>query len=599
VIGMGDGFWAFSDPSDADYAYVEYQGGKISRFRKSTGESRDIKPLPRTGEPDFRFNWNTPIHPSANHPGTIYLGGQFLFRSRDHGESWDRISPDLTTNDPDRQHQELSGGLTIDNSDAEKYETIYSIAESPKNGEVIWAGTDDGNVQITRDDGKHWTNVVKNIPGLPPNTWVSTIEASHFDPAVAYATFDGHAAGDMKTYVYRTKDYGKTWTSLSTPELSGYAHVVREDLVNANLLYVGTEFGLFISIDSGAHWAQFKGGLPNVAVRDIAIQPRESDLILATHGRGIYILDDLTPIRALTPELLAKDLVMLPSRPSVLNLPAGEQRFDGDAEFKGRTLPEAASIVYYQKKRHIFGDLKLEIYDEHGNLLTSIQGDKRRGMNRIAWPERAKPPKVPPAAGLVENEFLFFGPQAQEGTYPVKLTKGKETYTSEVKLVPDPRSKSTAADRALQHKTVTELYDMLAQLTYVVDATNDLRDQARQRARVVTDNKLKDQLNAFIQKLEDFRSTLVSVKEGGMITGELKLREHMGELYGAINGFSGRPTQSQIEGTSVLRKQLEDAGAKFQSITTSELPPVNTALQGKSLESLKAMSRADWDKKQQ
>ena len=599
VIGMGDGFWAFSDPSDADYAYVEYQGGRISRFRKSTGEARDIKPLPRAGEADFRFNWNTPIHMSANHPGTIYLGGQFLFRSRDHGESWGRISPDLTTNDPARQHQELSGGLTIDNSDAEKYETIYTIAESPKNGDVIWAGTDDGNVQITRDDGRHWTNVVKNIPGLPPNTWVSTIEASHFDPAVAYATFDGHAAGDMKPYVYRTKDYGKTWTSLSTPDLSGYAHVVREDLVNANLLYVGTEFGLFISTDNGAHWAQLKGGLPNVAVRDIAIQPRESDLILATHGRGIYILDDLTPIRALTPELLAKDLVMLPSRPSVLNLPASEQRFDGDAEFKGRTLPEAASIVYYQKKRHIFGDLKLEIYDDHGSLLTSIQGDKRRGMNRLAWPERAKPPKVPPAAGLVENEFLFFGPQAQEGTYPVKLTKGKETYTSEVKLVPDPRSKSTAADRALQHKTVTELYDMLAQLTYVVDATNELRDQARQRAGAATDNKLKDQLNTFIQKLEDFRSTLVSVKEGGMITGELKLREHMGELYGAINGFSGRPTQSQVESTGVIRKQLEDAGTNFQSITTSELPLLNTALQGKSLEPLKAMSRADWDKRQQ
>jgi len=598
-IDFGDGFWAFSDPSDADYAYVEYQGGRISRFRKSTGEARDIKPLPRAGEADFRFNWNTPIHMSANHPGTIYLGGQFLFRSRDHGESWGRISPDLTTNDPARQHQELSGGLTIDNSDAEKYETIYTIAESPKNGDVIWAGTDDGNVQITRDDGRHWTNVVKNIPGLPPNTWVSTIEASHFDPAVAYATFDGHAAGDMKPYVYRTKDYGKTWTSLSTPDLSGYAHVVREDLVNANLLYVGTEFGLFISTDNGAHWAQLKGGLPNVAVRDIAIQPRESDLILATHGRGIYILDDLTPIRALTPELLAKDLVMLPSRPSVLNLPASEQRFDGDAEFKGRTLPEAASIVYYQKKRHIFGDLKLEIYDDHGSLLTSIQGDKRRGMNRLAWPERAKPPKVPPAAGLVENEFLFFGPQAQEGTYPVKLTKGKETYTSEVKLVPDPRSKSTAADRALQHKTVTELYDMLAQLTYVVDATNELRDQARQRAGAATDNKLKDQLNTFIQKLEDFRSTLVSVKEGGMITGELKLREHMGELYGAINGFSGRPTQSQVESTGVIRKQLEDAGTNFQSITTSELPLLNTALQGKSLEPLKAMSRAAWDKRQQ
>jgi photosystem II stability/assembly factor-like uncharacterized protein len=495
-IGIGDGFWAFSDPSDPDYAYVEYQGGMIARFRKSTGESRDIKPLPRPGEPEFRFNWNAPIHLSANHPGTIYLGGQFLFRSKDHGESWERISPDLTTNDPARQHQEMSGGLTIDNSDAEKFETIYTISESPKNGDVIWVGTDDGNVQVTRDGGKHWTNVAKDIPGLPAGTWVSTIEASHFDPAVAYATFDGHAAGDMKPHVYQTKDYGKTWTSLTTPELAGYAHVVRQDLVNANLLFVGTEFGLFLSIDSGAHWAQFKGSLPNVAVRDIAIQSRESDLILATHGRGIYILDDLTSIRALTPELLAKDLVMLPSRASVLTLPAGEQRFDGDSEFKGRTIPEAAAIVYYQKKRHIFGDLKLDIYDSKGQLLTSLQGDKRRGLNRVQWPERAKPPKMPPAAGLVENQYAFFGPQVQEGTYTVKLTKGKETYTSEVKLVPDPRTKSTAADRELQHKTVNQLYDMLAQLTYIVDATNELREQAKQRAAPLRTHKLKSNSNS-------------------------------------------------------------------------------------------------------
>jgi len=598
VIGVGDGFWAFSDPADPDYAYVEYQGAMISRFRKSTGEAKDVKPLPRPGEPEFRFNWNAPIHMSPNQPGTVYLGGQFLFRSRDHGESWDRISPDLTTNDPARQHQETSGGLTIDNSDAEKYETIYTIAESPKDANVIWAGTDDGNVQITRDGGKHWNNVVKNIPGLPANTWVSTIEASHFEAAVAYATFDGHALGDMKTYVYRTADYGKTWTSLSTPELNGYAHVVREDLVNKNLLFVGTEFGLFLSIDGGAHWAQFKGSLPNVAVRDLAIHPRESDLLVATHGRGIYILDDVTPIRALTPEILAKDLAMLPSRASVLALAASEQRFDGGAEFEGRTLPEAAMIAYYQKKRHVFGDLKLEIFDDKGTLLTSMQGDKRRGLNRVQWPERAKPPKMPPAAGLVENEFVFFGPQVQEGTYAVKLTKGKETYTSEVKLVPDPRSKSTAADRLLQHKTVMQLYDMLAQLTYVVDSTNDLRDQARQRAASASDSTLKDQLNGLAQKLEDFRSTLVSVKEGGMITGEKRLREKLGELYGGVNGYCGRPTLSQVEATGTFKKKLDDASGQFQSITGSALPPLNAALQGKSMEPLKAMSREDWDKKQ-
>jgi photosystem II stability/assembly factor-like uncharacterized protein len=603
---FGDGFWAFPDPSDNDYAYVEYQGAMIARFRKSTGEAKDIKPLPRANEPEFRFNWNAPIHMSANHPGTIYLGGQFLFRSRDHGESWDRISPDLTTNDPARQHQELSGGLTIDNSDAEKFETIYTISESPKNGEVIWVGTDDGNVQVTRDGGKHWTNVVKNISGLPSGTWVSTIEASHFDPGIAYATFDGHATGDMKTYVYRTKDYGLTWTSLSTAELSGYAHVVREDLVNTNLLFVGTEFGLFISIDGGAHWAQFKGSLPNVAVRDIAIQPRESDLILATHGRGIYILDDLTPIRALTPEILAKDAAMLPSRPSVLVLPAGEQRADGDSEFRGRTLPEAAAIVYYQKKRHIFGDLKLEIYDSKGQLIMSLQGEKRRGLNRVQWPEREKPPKMPPAAGLVENEYTFFGPQEQEGTYTVRLTKGKETFASEVKLVPDPRSKSTPADRELQHKTVTQLYDMLAQLTYIVDATNDLRDQIKQRQAPASggqagskmNDQLKAQLDALSQKLDDFRSTLVSVKEGGMITGEKKLREHLGELYGSVNGYSGRPTQSQIESTAVLVKKLDDAGAQFKSIATAQVQSLNTALQDNQQPPLTVTSRDDWDKKQ-
>jgi photosystem II stability/assembly factor-like uncharacterized protein len=602
---FGDGFWAFPDPSDNDYAYVEYQGAMIARFRKSTGEAKDIKPLPRSNEPEFRFNWNAPIHMSANHPGTIYLGGQFLFRSRDHGESWDRISPDLTTNDPARQHQELSGGLTIDNSDAEKFETIYTISESPKNGEVIWVGTDDGNVQVTRDGGKHWANVVKNIAGLPAGTWVSTIEASHFDPGIAYATFDGHATGDMKTYVYRTKDYGVTWTSLSTAELSGYAHVVREDLVNTNLLFVGTEFGLFLSIDGGAHWAQFKGNLPNVAVRDIAIQPRESDLILATHGRGIYILDDLTPIRALTPEILAKDAAMLPSRPSVLVLPAGEQRADGDSEFRGRTLPEAAAIVYYQKKRHIFGDLKLEIYNSKGQLITSLQGEKRRGLNRVQWPEREKPPKMPSAAGLVENEYTFFGPQEQEGTYTVRLTKGKETYSSEVKLVPDPRSKSTPADRELQHKTVTQLYDMLAQLTYIVEATNDLRDQIKQRqapasgqASSKTNDQLKAQLDALSQKLDDFRSTLVSVKEGGMITGEKKLREHLGELYGSVNGYSGRPTQSQIESSAVLVKQLDEAGAQFKSITTAQVPSLNTALQNNQQQPFTVTSRDDWDKRQ-
>jgi len=599
-IGYGDGFWAFSDPTDPDLAYVEYQGGHISRVRKSTGENKEIKPLPGASDPEFRFNWNAPIHMSANNPGTIYVGAQYLFRSKDKGESWERISPDLTTNDPAKQHQEKSGGLTIDNSDAERYETIYTISESPKSADVIWAGTDDGNVQVTRDGGKNWTNVVKNVPNLPPNTWVSTIEAGRFDPATAYATFDGHAAGDMKTYIYKTTDYGATWSSLATPELKGYAHVVREDLVNPNLLFVGTEFGLFLTVDGGKHWAQFTGKLPSVAVRDVSIHPRESDLLIATHGRGIYILDDLTPLRALTPEILAADAALLPARPAVLALPADEQRFDGDAEFVGRSLMEAAPVVYYQKKRNIFGVLKVEIYDAQGNLVNTLQGSSRRGINRVDWAERLKPPKVPPAAGLVEQPYAFYGPQVEPGTYTIKLIKGKQTYDAKLEIAPDARSSATADDLALQHKTVMQLYNMLGDLTYVVDATVDLRDKVKQRTtQAAKDRKLKAQLDSLTAQLESFRSTLVSVQEGGMITGEHKLRENIGELYGGVNGYTGKPTQSQVERTAVLKKQLDEATAKFQAISDKDVVAVNAALVKAKLEVVKVLSKEDWNKKQQ
>ena len=230
----GDGFWMFADTSDPTYIYAESQGGNIGRVNRKTHESRDIQPLPGYKEGKLRYNWNTPIHLSPTQKGTVYIGAQFLFRTRDHGQTWQRISPDLTTNDPEKQKQEQSGGVTIDNSSAEMHATIYAIAESPKDPNLIWAGTDDGNLQITRDAGKTWKNVVGNVPGLPKNAWVSSIEAGHFDAGTAYATFDLHTFGDMKPYVYRTTDFGKTWTALAPADgsMKGYAHVVKEDLVN-------------------------------------------------------------------------------------------------------------------------------------------------------------------------------------------------------------------------------------------------------------------------------------------------------------------------------------------------------------------------------
>jgi photosystem II stability/assembly factor-like uncharacterized protein len=596
----GDGFWVFQDATDPDYIYAEYQGGNIARIHRKTLETKDIKPLPNAGE-KLRYNWNTPVHLSPTRPGTLYLGAQFLFRSRDRGDSWERISPDLTTNDPAKQKQEESGGLTVDNSSAETHTTIYSISESPKNPDLIWVGTDDGNLQVTRNGGRSWTNVAGNLPGLPKHTWVSTVEASRFNEATAYATFDGHLLGDMKTHVYKTSDYGQTWTSLATPDLSGYAHVIKEDTVKENLLFLGTEFGLFISVDGGRAWAKFTGGnFPSVAVRDLAVHPREHDLILATHGRGIWIVDDLTPLRALAPEVLAQEATLIPSRASVMSIPANEFGFNGDAEFVGRSANESAIIAYYQKKRHIFGDLKFEVYDPSGKLISTIPGSKRRGLNRVEWSMRMKAPKVPPAADLVPNFFALLGPRMPEGTYTVKMIKDQQTYTTQLQLVPDPRSKHTKEDRALQYQTVIKLYDMLGQLTYTVDTITEARDQARAAAaRLPEGEAARKQAEDLARSLETLRAKLVATKEGGGITGEEKIREQMGSLYGAINGYEGRPTQSQLNRITELGKELNAVLAEFDALAKKELVAVNAALAAQKAEPIKLLSKADWEKRQE
>ncbi|MEM8982655.1 MAG: glycosyl hydrolase, partial [Pseudomonadota bacterium] len=319
-IGFGDGFWAFPDPTNDQVLYAEYQGGQLKRVDRQTLEIKRIQPAPEPGQDKLRFNWNTPLHLSASKPGTLYYGAQYLFRSRDRGESWQAISPDLTTNDPAGQRQAESGGLTIDNSTAENYTTIYSISESPLDHRTIWVGTDDGNVQLTRNGGRSWTNVVSNIDGVPTGTWVSRVEASPHDKATAFVTFDGHRRGDMATYVYRTTDYGATWTPLANEAINGYAWVIKQDPVNPNLLFLGTEEGLYISLDSGENWARFSENLPQVAVHDLVVHPTEHDLVIGTHGRGVYVIDDITPLRGITQATIDANVALLPTRPAPMAL---------------------------------------------------------------------------------------------------------------------------------------------------------------------------------------------------------------------------------------------------------------------------------------
>ena len=596
----GDGFWMFEDTSDPAYIYAEAQGGEIGRVNRYSHEIRGIKPLPNYGEKKLRFNWNTPIHMSPNEKGTIYIGAQFLFRSRDHGQTWDRISPDLTTNDPEKQKQEESGGVTIDNSSAEMHTTIYSISESPKDGQVIWVGTDDGNVQVTRDGAKTWTNVVGNVSGLGRASWVSTVEASRFDEATAYVTFDRHTYGDMKPYAYKTTDYGKTWTALPLQEsgVTGYAHVIKEDTVDSNLLFVGTEFGLWISVDGGQHWAQYKGSnFPAVAVRDIAVQAREGDLVLATHGRGIWIVDDISAWRALTPDLMSKEAALIPGR-AIQYLDTFGGWSEGDETFTGRSRPSEAQITYYQKGRHIFGDLKIEIFDESGKLVDTVPGSKHRGLNRASWPMRLKAPAVPPAATALFEAAQ--GPRVLPGKYTVKMTKGDNVYTEQIDVAMDPRVKFSLDDRKAQFDLAMKVYHTIEHMTFAVDAIEGVRNAANARAAKLTDkDPLKKQLTDIAAKCDQLRSKIVATKEGGMITGEERIRELLGQLYGSVNMYEGRPADYQAAREDSLAHELQDVVDDFQKLTQKELPGINAGLKKKKAEAITVLSEADWQKKRQ
>ena len=580
----GDGFWMFPDPADPDYIYAEYQGGEIGRVNRYTHEARNIKPRPNYKE-KLRFNWNTPIALSPNEKGTIYIGAQFLFRSRDQGQTWDRISPDLTTNDPEKQKQEQSGGVTVDNSSAEMHTTIYSISESPKDKSLIWAGTDDGNLQLTRDGGKTWTNVVGNIPNLPKNSWVSWVQASNFDAATAYAAFDRHTFGDMAPYVFKTTDYGNTWTPLVTSEESkfvrGYAHVIKEDLVKPNLLFLGTEFGLYVSIDGGKNWAQFKGNhFPAVAVRDLAIQPRENDLILATHGRGIWIVDDITPLRALTPDLLTQEAIFVSARPVQQRIEGSGGWANGDAAFVGDNPPDAAVITYYQRSRHLFGKLKLEVLDSSGRIIDELPASKRPGLNRVTWTMREKPPRVPPAAQIAFAGTR--GPRLVPGVYTVRLTKAGKVSETRLTVGLDRRAKFTEADRKSQFDAAMKVHALFGDESALMDRILFLRkDLAKSGAVLPEDDTLRKDVSDFDGKVDAVRKKIVATTEGGAITGEERLREHTDQLYGALLSYEGKPGNYEISYIDALKRELDDATKEFEQLLTKDLPGLNESLKTK------------------
>ncbi len=601
VVGGGDGFWTLPDPHQPDVVYYDYQGGELFRVNMRLQTSKSIKVYPQEGQPKLRFNWNTPVVLSTTQPGTMYVGSQFLHRSRDRGDSWETISPDLTTNDPARQRQADSGGLTSDNTTAENNTTIYSISESPRDGQIIWVGTDDGNVQVTRNGGEDWADVTANITsdgtssnGPASGGWVSSVHASPHAAGTAFVTIDDHRRGDMAPYAFRTDDFGASWTPLIDEEkVDGYAWILKQDPVNADLLFLGTEHGLWLTLDGGTHWARFKENMPPVAVHDLAIHPTEHDLILGTHGRGVYIIDDITPIRHLTAEALEANVTLLPSRPGYQVLQSTLFNFSGAEEFVGEVPSPTVGITYFLKKRHLFGDLKVEIFDQEDNLLVTLPGGKRRGLNRVEWPMFLKAPKVPPANSLIP---AFTGPRVPEGTYKVRLTKGKEVIDGQIRLVPDPRNPHSDEDRALQQTTALAVYDRLADLTYLVESLDDLASQARDQAEALASRrKAQEQLESFATDLEALTNSL-AVQEGTIFSGGEALRERMGILYGEIVGFDGRPGGSQQQQLANIEAEMVAAKEQADSLLTT-LSTINTTLSKEGKDPLERMSREAWEAK--
>lgn len=593
-IGFGDGFVMLPDPTDDDIVYWESQGGNIVRYYRSTAERKSIKPYASASDERLRFNWDTPIYFGHGESPALYVGSQFLFRSKDRGDSWEKISPDLTTDDPEKQRQEESGGLTIDNSTAENHCTIICISESPLDDQVIWVGTDDGNLQVSRDGGKTWANVADKLdPDLPAKTWVSSVEASRFSAGTAYVTLDGHRNNDKTPYVFKTEDFGQSWTNLAKDsKIESYCHVIKEDLQAAHLLFLGTEMGLYLSIDGGKKWIRFNGNVPKVAIHDMFIHPKENDLILATHGRGIMIVDDLTPIREIDETIIQQDLAFLNSRPFKLQTPSMIQRFPGDDEFTGSNPSSVAIITYYLKKRHIFGDMSIEVFDEEGQKLAEIPAGKRKGINRVSWNVRRKAPKVPRAKSLAFQ--AAFGPTLPPGSYTIKLKKDEETYTHTITLIEDPDSRHSAADLEANRKAVTEAYDLIEELAWTERQLREMRDQAKARAEVIKNKKLKASLESLADESQKLRDMLVP-SSGERIAGQIRLRERLAEVYGNMSSYQGRPTDSQIESLASLKKEISEINIEIDKIQKGSWADLNAQLIRKKLEPMEIISKEAYD----
>jgi len=609
IAGGGECGFVVPDPRDWHIIYSNNEGF-ITRYNKNKEEVRDVSPVPLDnsghGAVDLahRFQWVSPLMLSPHNPDVLYTAAECVFKSSDHGQSWTQISGDLTRNDKSKQ-QPSGGPLTNDITSVEYYDTVFALTESPVNKGTIWAGTDDGLVQVTTDDGQHWANVT---PKTPEWSTIDLIEASPHDGNTAYVAVDRHKLDDFKPYIFRTTDLGKTWNAIvhGIPD-GAYVHAVREDPKRKDLLYAGTELGVFVSFDDGARWQPLQLNLPVSPIHDLVI--KDDDLVVATHGRSFWVLDDLTPIRQLNTQSTQADVILYQPQTALrLHYP---EEFDKRQPVGDNPAPGAIIDYYFKTARK--EEVSLEIVDASGKIVRRLSSKEKKeseqppewpdrvervktipaneGMNRFAWDLRYDDPIQIP--GAFYSGTGPKGPLALPGDYQVKLTVGGKSQTAPLHLAIDPRTKGQEAGLQKQFALSAQVNDRISQLHQAVNEIRDLRSQIQTlHKRFGDDQRLKPALAAaddLDHKMSEVEQKLIQVNMKGS-EANLAFRNMLNERFDTfihtIETGHDEPTKPQLDVFQMLSGQLEEQLKKWAQLKNEDLPKVSELIKQANLPAL-------------
>lgn len=611
AVGGGESGWATPDPTDSNIIWSTASGsgmvgGIVVRFEESRRQFRNIEVWPdqSNGPAEgvrYRFVWDAPLHLSPHDHNTVYVGSQHIHRTTNGGQSWEVISPDLTLND--KSKMDSSGGLTPDNIGVEYAGVVYGIAESPREKGLIWAGTNDGLVQLTRDAGKTWTNVTKNLPNLPPWGSVRSIAPSRYDAGTAFLTVDFHQMNNRDPFVYRTTDYGATWKMIVNgipKSMLSYAKVIYEDPVRRGMLYLGTENAIYVTFDVGDTWQPLQNNLPHAPVSGIVVQEHFNDLVVSTYGRGFWIMDDITALRAMTPEVLNAGAHLFPLRPAYRFRGITAPSTPYDDPTVGENPQYGASINYYVKQAVPAGGT-LSISDSKGGVIRTMTVPGDAGLNRVYWDLRQTPSKAvrlrtnplydhelplgpdgtrPPAGGAGQQSLL-----APPGTYTVKLSIGGRDFTEQLTVRKDPHSGGTEADIQAQTAVLT---DLRTGMNSAVDAINQLeyiRAQVQTIMKSTPEGELRRAATELHGKLTDLEMNLYELRITGGQDGvryAAKLLSRFNFLANGISSSDFRPTDQHMEVAKVLQDRLKGELGSIGAAVEKDVAAFNDMLRRQS-----------------